>query len=144
MSKEPLSLKSNRPLTITYNFPISKTSTFWNELKKGNVFATRCKGCGKLHFPPVADCGNCGSSEIEWSKLTGKGQIVTFTQVVVKPASFSQESPYIVAVAELFEGVKVLAWLSGVEKEKVKVGMKVKLKPKIISGEKIAYEFVPA
>jgi len=143
MSKEP-SLKSNRPLTITYNFPINKTSKFWNELKKGYVFATRCKNCGKLHFPPVADCGICGFSEVEWTKLSGKGQIVTFTQIVVKPASFSQEPPYIVAVAELIEGVKVLAWLSGIEKEKVKIGMKVKLKPKVVSAEKIAYEFIPA
>jgi len=143
MSKDP-SLKSNRPLTITYNFPISKTSKFWNELKKGKVFATRCKNCGRLHFPPVADCGTCGSSEMEWTKLTGKGQIVTFTQVIVKPASFSQEPPYIVAVAELIEGVKVLAWLSGIEKENVKIGMKVKLEAKVVSAEKIAYEFVPA
>lgn len=142
MSKEP-SLKSNRPLTITYTLPISKTSKFWDELKNGKVFATRCKNCGKLHFPPVADCGSCGSSEIEWSKLTGKGNIVTFTQVVVKPASFSEDSPYIVAVAELIEGVKVLAWLSGVKKENVKIGMEVKLKPKVVSAKKIAYEFVP-
>jgi len=143
MSKEP-SLKSNRPLTITYNLPISKTSKFWDELKEGKIFATTCKNCGKLHFPPVADCGACGSSEIEWTKLNGEGHIVTFTEVIVKPASFSKEPKYIVAVAELIEGVKVLAWLSGIEKENVKIGMKVKLKSKVVSNKKISYEFVPA
>ena len=142
MSKAPY-LKSNRPLTITYNLPISKTSKFWEELKQGNVYATACKNCGKLYFPPVADCGSCGSSELEWTKLKGDGTLVTFTEVVVKPASFSDEPPYIVAVAELIEGVKVLAWLRGVKKEKVQVGMKVKLKAKVFSDKKVAYEFVP-
>jgi uncharacterized protein len=143
MSEAP-SLKSNRPLTITYNLPISKTTKFWKELKEGKVFATKCKNCGKPYFPPVADCGNCGSSEVEWTQLSGKGKLVTFTEVIVKPASFSKEPSYIVAVAELVEGVKVLAWLTGIEKEKITIGMKVKLEAKVVSDKKFAYEFVPA
>ena len=71
-------LKSNRPLTINYNLPISKTSKFWDELRKGKIFATTCKKCGKLHFPPVADCGKCGSSEIEWTELSGTATIPGF------------------------------------------------------------------
>ncbi|MFZ7136833.1 MAG: Zn-ribbon domain-containing OB-fold protein [archaeon] len=143
MSETP-SLKSNRPLTITYNLPISKTTKFWKELKEGKVFATKCKNCGKPHFPPVADCGNCGSSEVEWTQLSGEGKLVTFTEVIVKPASFSKEPSYIVAVAELVEGVKVLAWLTGIEKEKITIGMKVKLEAKVVSDKKFAYEFVLA
>ncbi|MCW4021987.1 MAG: Zn-ribbon domain-containing OB-fold protein [Candidatus Bathyarchaeota archaeon] len=143
MSEAP-SLKSNRPLTITYNLPISKTTKFWKELKEGKVFATKCKNCGKLYFPPVADCGNCGSSEVEWIQLSGEGKLVTFTEVIVKPASFSKEPSYIVAVAELVEGVKVLAWLTGIEKEKITIGMKVKLEAKVVSDKKFAYEFVLA
>jgi uncharacterized OB-fold protein len=143
MSKAP-SLKSNRPLTIIYNLPISKTAKFWDQLKEGKIFGTTCKNCGKLHFPPVADCGNCGSSEVEWTQLRGEGQIVTFTEVIVKPASFSKEPSYIVAVAELIEGVKVLAWLKGIDKEKITIGMKVKLEAKVVSNKKFAYEFVPA
>ncbi|MDG6222971.1 MAG: Zn-ribbon domain-containing OB-fold protein [Candidatus Bathyarchaeota archaeon] len=143
MNKAP-SLESNRSLIITYNLPISKTSKFWDELKQGKVYATKCKKCGKLVFPPVADCGPCGSSEIEWTELIGNGKIVTFTEVVVKPASFSEEPSYIVAIAKLSEGVKVLAWLSGIKKEKLHIGMKVKLKAKVFSDKKVAYEFVPA
>jgi uncharacterized OB-fold protein len=140
---KPLSLKSARTLTITYNLPISRTSKFWKELQKGKVYATTCLKCGKLYFPPVADCGDCGSSEVEWVELDGMGEVVTFTQVFVKPASFSEEPPYIVAIARLKEGVKALAWLTGVEREDVKVGMKVKLVAKVFSDRRVAYEFVP-
>ncbi|UCC57984.1 MAG: Zn-ribbon domain-containing OB-fold protein [Candidatus Bathyarchaeum sp.] len=140
---KPLTLKSNRTLQITYNLPISRTSKFWEGLKEGKIYATKCEKCGRLHFPPVADCGECGSSNMKWIELDGEGEIETFTQVVVKPASFSKESSYIVAIARLKEGVKALAWLIGVEREDVEVGMKVRLVARVTSDGRVAYEFVP-
>ena len=141
---KPLCLKSARTLKITYNLPISRTSKFWKGLEEGKVYATKCKKCGTLHFPPAADCGECNSSETDWVELNGEGELVTFTQVFVKPASFSEEPEYIVAVARLKEGINALAWLSGVKREDVKIGMKVKLVGKVFSDGRVAYEFVSA
>ena len=140
---KPLTLKSARTLHITYNLPISKTSKFWQGLKEGKIYATKCHKCGKLHFPPVADCGDCGSSQLTWTELGGEGEIETFTQVVVKPASFSKESNYIVAIARLKEGVRALAWLTGIEREDVKIGMKVRLVARVTSDGRFSYEFIP-
>jgi uncharacterized OB-fold protein len=140
---KPLTLKSARTLHITFNLPISKTSKFWEGLKEGKIYATKCQKCGKLHFPPVADCGDCGSSNAKWMELEGEGEIETFTQVVVKPASFSKESDYIVAIARLKEGVRALAWLIGVEREGVKVGMKVRLVARVTSDGRASYDFIP-
>ena len=140
---KPLALKSARTLQITYNLPISRTFKFWQGLKEGKIYATTCQKCGKLHFPPVADCGNCGSSNMKLTELDVEGEIETFTQVVVKPASFSEEPNYIVAIAQLKEGVRALSWLTGVERENVKIGMKVKLVAKAVSGDRVSYEFIP-
>jgi len=140
---KPLTLKSARTLHITYNLPISRTSKFWEGLREGKIYATKCQKCGKLHFPPVADCGDCGSSNMKWTELDGEGEIETFTQVVVKPASFSNESDYIVAIARLKEGVRALAWLIGVEREDVQVGMKVRLVARVTSDGRVSYEFIP-
>ncbi len=140
---KPLTLKSARTLHITYNLPISRTSKFWQGLKGGKIYATKCQKCGKLHFPPVADCGDCGSSNVKWIELEGEGEIETFTQVVVKPASFSKKPDYIVAIACLKEGVRALAWLIGVEREDVKVGMKVRLVARVTSDGRVSYEFIP-
>jgi uncharacterized OB-fold protein len=140
---KPLTLKSARTLHITYNLPISKTSKFWEGLKEGKIYATKCQKCGKLHFPPVADCGDCGSSNVTWMELEGEGEIETFSQVVVKPASFSNESDYIVAIARLKDGVRALAWLIGVEREDVKVGMKVRLVVRVTTDGRVSYEFIP-
>ena len=140
---KPLTLKSARTLHITYNLPISRTSKFWQGLKEGKIYATKCQKCGRLHFPPVADCGDCGSSNVMWTELEGEGEIETFTQVVVKPASFSNESNYIVAIAQLKEGVRALAWLIGVEREEVQGGMKVRLVARVTSDGRVSYEFIP-
>jgi len=142
MSEMP-TLRSVRPLKISYNIPINKTLKFWEGLKEGKIYATRCRKCGKLHFPPVADCGACLSSDVEWVELDGEGEIETFTHVIVRPASFSSEQPYTVAIARLKEGVRALAWLVGVKKRDVKVGMKVKLVAKVTSEGRPTYEFRP-
>lgn len=139
---KPLTMKSARTLQLTYNLPISRTSKFWEGLTKGKVYATKCRKCGKLHFPPVVDCGDCGSSNMQWIELDGEGKIVTFTEVVVKPASFSKEPPYIVAIARLKEGIRALAWLTDIERESVKVGLRVRLVAKMDSNGKANYQFI--
>ena len=141
MSEMP-TLRS-RPLNIIYNIPISKTLKFWEGIKEGKIYTTKCKKCGKLYFPPVGDCANCLSSEMEWVELSGEGEIETFTHVIVKPASFQNEPPYTVAIARLKEGVRALAWLTGVKKRDVKVGLKVKLVAKVTPEGRLTYEFKP-
>jgi hypothetical protein len=133
-----------RPLTLVQEIPISKTQKFWEGLKEGKVYATKCLKCGKLYFPPVADCSNCRSSEVEWVELSSEAEIETYTHVVVRPGSFQHFKPYTVAIGKLKEGVKVLAWLTGVKLSEVKTGMKVKLIAKVAQDGNPTYEFVPS
>ena len=135
-------LKS-RPLSLTYEIPISKTLKFWNGIKEGKMYTTKCKKCGKLFFPPVADCPTCLSSETEWVELSSEAEIETFTHVSVLPATFQKYEPYTIAIGKLKEGVRVLAWLKDVKREDVKVGMKVKLLPKVTPDGMLTYEFLP-
>jgi uncharacterized OB-fold protein len=137
------SIKS-KPITIVEEIPISKTLRFWEGLKQGKVYTTKCCKCGKLYFPPSADCPDCLSSQMEWVELTGEAEIDTFTHVVIRPTSFCQHKPYTVAIGKLVDGVKVLAWLTGFKLSQIKVGMKVKLVAKVDAEGNASYEFVPA
>lgn len=132
-----------RPLTLAQNIPISKTLKFWDGLKEGKVYATKCLKCGKLYFPPVADCSNCRASNVEWVGLSNEAEIETFTHVVVRPTSFQDFKPYTVVIGKLKEGVRVLAWLTGVKLSEIKPGMKVKLIAKTTPDGWSTYEFVP-
>jgi hypothetical protein len=124
------------------DIPISKTLKFWEGLKQGKVYATRCQACGKLYFPPQGDCPNCLSTELEWIELSNEAEIETFTHVVIRPTTFQQYKPYTVAIGRLKEGVKVLAWLTGFKLSEVKVGMKAKLVAKVSQEGNLTYEFV--
>ena len=134
----------SRRLELSYNIPISKTKKFWDGLREGKICGTKCRRCGKLYFPPVADCGECYSSEMDWVELSGEGEIVTFTHIIVRPKSFQDQQPYTVAIAHLKEGVKALAWLRDVRRKDIKVGMKVKLVPRVSEEGRVTYEFRPA
>jgi uncharacterized OB-fold protein len=145
MSKvPPPSIKSARPITLVHELPISKTANFWEGLKQGKLLTTRCRKCGGVSFPPAGDCAKCLSSDVEWVELSGEAQLETYTEITIPPASFARYGQYLVAIGKLKEGVKVLAWLTGVKRESVKVGMNLKLTAKVTPEGRATYEFVPA
>jgi uncharacterized OB-fold protein len=136
------SIKS-REIKLVQDIPISKSLKFWEGLKKGKVYATKCRQCGKLYFPPNVDCPDCLTTELDWIQLSSEAEVETFTHVVIRPTTFQQNKPYTVAIGKLKEGVKVLAWLTGFKLSEVKVGMKVKLIAKTSAEGNPTYEFVP-
>ena len=133
----------SRPITLIYDIPNSKTLRFWDGLKQGKIYATRCKKCGKAVFPPVADCAACFSSEMEWFELQGEAEIEAFTHIIIRPASFQQEKPYTVAIGRVQGGLKVLTWLKDAKLSSIRVGMKVKLVVRPNSEGEPIYLFVP-
>jgi uncharacterized OB-fold protein len=132
----------SREIKVVQDIPIGKILKFWEGLKEGKVYATKCKKCGRILFPPAADCPDCLMSDVEWILLSEEAEIETFTYVVVRPTSFQQHKPYAVAIGRLKEGVRVLAWLSGFKLSEIKVGMKAKLVAKINPEGNPTYEFV--
>jgi uncharacterized OB-fold protein len=129
---EQQTLKS-RALTLTHEIPISRTKTYWEGLKEGKVFATKCKKCGKVYYPPQVDCPRCLTSDIEWIQLF-VGRLETFTQVYLKPQGFTQyEDNYIIAIVETKEGAKIMGWLEEKDIGVAKIGMLVKVSAKTMS-----------
>jgi len=130
-----------REVKVAPEIPISKTLPFWEGLKQGKVMTTKCRKCGKIYFPPVADCGECLSSDMEWLELSGEAEIEAFTHIVVRPLTFMNERPYTVAIGRLKEGIRVVAWLTDFKKSEVKVGVKAKLKAFVTPDGNIMYVF---
>jgi hypothetical protein len=133
----------SRPLKLVFEIPTSRTQRFWEGIKDGEIYTTRCKGCGTLHFPPVGDCPECLSSEMEWVKLDGRGEVEAFTHVIARPLSFQHHEPYTIVIGRLIEGVRVLAWLRDVDITEVEVGMRVRLTVGTTPEGETTYWFVP-
>jgi uncharacterized OB-fold protein len=117
----------------------TKIADFVKHLEEGEIPATKCKACGKLYFPPRADCIDCLSSDVEWIPLSGRGRLITYTTANFAPAGF--EAPYTLALAELEEGVRVFTRISkDVKEDEIELGMDVKLVPIRLDDERITYE----
>ncbi|MFQ5710851.1 MAG: Zn-ribbon domain-containing OB-fold protein [Candidatus Geothermarchaeales archaeon] len=130
--KKELPSMSSRPLHYSHKIPILKTRLFWEKLKEGKVYATRCKKCGKLYYPPQDDCTQCLASDVEWVELGKTVTLETYTQVHIKPQGFTQYEPYTIAIARTTEGIKVMGWLEDAAPEDARVGMKLEMSTKTL------------
>ncbi len=143
MPEEPF-LHSRRTLTLRFDIPIGRTHEFWDALKQGRFITTKCSACGNVTFPPQADCPKCMGGKFEWVELGREATLVTFTYVQITPASFADSDPYIIAIGELSNGLKVLAWLEGVQPERAKPGMKLRVETRTSKEGSPYYVFVAA
>ena len=111
--------------------PCTKVGEFAEHLKNGKIMGTRCKQCGTVTFPPRADCEKCMASDWEFVQYSGKAKLVTFTQISAAPTGFEDMVPYTIGVADLPEGGRVLAWVRDIEPKELRIGMDMKLVPRI-------------
>ncbi len=102
---------------------------FWREIQsRYNLVGSKCGSCGKVDFPPRAVCPDCGRKSIgkmQSFKLCGKGTVVTYTTIYDAPSQFDMQKPYVMAIVEMDEGVRLTTQLINVKPEDVKIGMKV-------------------
>jgi len=143
MAEETPSITS-RPITFTHKVPILKTRRFWEKLEEGEVYATKCRKCGRLYYPPQGDCAHCLSSDVEWVKLSKEAILETYTHALHRPAGFNQYEPYTIAIARTRDGVCVMGWLEDVELKDVKVGMKLEMSTKKLPDGFLVITFKPS
>lgn len=122
----------------------TRAAAFVDYLEKGELRATRCARCGKVYFPPRADCAGCLGNDMEWVKIEGEGSLISYTRVNYGPAGFEAAVPYTLALVD-FNGVKVFGQLSAdLPETAVRVGMLLKPVVVTLPDGQVTYEFLPA
>jgi len=99
---------------------------FWDGCKAGEIRLQRCEDCGRFRYPPSPLCRQCLSLKSSWVKSKGTGTV--FSYVVYHQAfhkGFQEEIPYIVALIDLEEGVRLVSRIKNCPIEAVSIGMKV-------------------
>ena len=123
----------------------TKAAPFVDHLDKGKLAGTRCKSCGAVYFPPRADCSGCLSSAMEWSEVTGKGKLISYSKLIYAPTGFEADLPYTIALVEFENGMKVFGRLSKVFKdEDLAIGMPLGYEVVRLANDHISYEFKKA
>lgn len=77
---------------------------YWAAAAKGCLVAQACAACGRLRWPPRPACAECGSLEIAWRTLRGRGRVYSWTVVgrAMLPG-FADRVPYTVVIVEAEE-----------------------------------------
>ena len=123
----------------------TKVADFVNYLEEGKIMATRCSKCGKLYFPPRADCPDDLSTDMTWKKLSGRCKLLTYTTAHFAPTGFEDDLPYTIALARCEEGVKVYALLSkDINENEIYIGMDLRVTPLRLPNGRITYELKKA
>lgn len=80
---------------------------FWEGCTAGKLVVQRClaAGCGQFVYYPRVCCPHCGGGDLEWTEVSGRARIVSYT-AVHRPQheSFYPEAPILFIVVRLDEG----------------------------------------
>ena len=131
-----------KPLPV----PDPDSLSFWQGASQNKLLIQRCRACGHHHFPPSNVCAACGSDEIEWVEASGLGRVFSWIVVVhpVPKPVYAADVPYVVALVELDEGVRMPTNIIGCDPGQVSAGMRVKVVFRRVSEEIVLPLFQPA
>ncbi len=112
--------------------PHTKVADFARHLKDGRLMGSRCTACGLVSFPPRADCSACRHGEFEFTELSGRGTVMTFTTIEAAPAGFEDDVPFHLGVIDLEETGRLLANFGDtIDPEQIAIDMPVQVVPRI-------------
>jgi uncharacterized OB-fold protein len=113
-----------KPLPIIDN----DTKVFWEACNNERLVIQQCLDCSSYIFYPRIICPHCMSGQIEWKEVSGKGKVYSYT-VARRPAdpNFSDDVPYVVALVELDEGVRMMTNIINTSVESVHCEMEVEV-----------------
>jgi uncharacterized OB-fold protein len=120
------------------------TETFWSEARAARLTIPRCLDCGRHHFYPRALCPHCHSDRLEWSQVSGRGTIHSYTIVRRAPGpAFAADVPYAVVLIDLAEGPRMLSNLVGAKVDTIRIGDTVEVVFDAVTDEVTLPSFRP-
>ena len=121
---------------------------FWDAAAQNKLTMQRCQDCRVWVWTPRPSCNECGSERVEWTSMSGRGEVYSFTvirQVVGRAASkaFEPEIPFVVAWVDLDEGPRMITNIVIDDAEKLVIDQPLTFVPAEEQGHGIA-RFKPA
>lgn len=122
---KPEAKKIPRPLPRPNSY--MNTQPFWEAAKNGKLVIQFCKDTGLPQFFPRPVSLANGRRNLEWREVSGKGTVYSYTNTYSAWPGHEDRVPYLVALVELAEGVRIMCNLLNVKADAVTIGMPVKL-----------------
>jgi uncharacterized OB-fold protein len=111
-----------RPMPV----PSALSRPFWDAAATGRLCIQQCSVCGRYEWTPIDACSACLTETLDWQQVSGRGSLYSYS-IVHRPQSPGFEVPYIVAIVELDEGVRMLTDLIDTDGADIAIGMPVEV-----------------
>jgi uncharacterized OB-fold protein len=105
----------------------NESRPFWEGLARGELRIQRCDSCGKAVFYPRSICPHCFADRLSWITASGRGTIYSYTVAHQAFGPFAADAPFVVAIVELEEGVRMMTRIIDAPRERVAVGVPVRV-----------------
>jgi uncharacterized protein len=108
-------------------FVHGEEAVYFDYCARGELRLQFCARCRRHIFYPRALCPDCLGDDLEWVAAGGRGVVHTYT-VQYRPAGgYRGATPYVVAVVDLEEGVRMLTRIAA-PVDQVRIGLPVVLR----------------
>jgi uncharacterized OB-fold protein/acyl dehydratase len=110
------------------------TEFFWDGTAIGELRIQRCGSCGALRHPPGPMCPRCGAARPEYDVAAGTGEVYSYV-VHHHPPVPGRKPPFVVALVQLPEAVRIVGELLDIPPQRVRVGLPVRVAFIRVDGE---------
>ena len=99
---------------------------FFEGAARGELWMQRCVETGRLQYYP-RPCSIRTGGPVDWVRCSGRGTVHSFTIIRTNypEPHFQLLAPYVVAMIELAEGVKMMSNVTGCSVTEVRIGLPV-------------------
>jgi uncharacterized OB-fold protein len=126
--------------------PDPDSAPFWAGCREHRLLLQRCAACGAFRYPPGPVCPHCRARESAWVQSEGRGRVYSWIVVThpVPKEVYAADVPYVVALIELDEGVRIASNVVGCAPAEVRGDMRVEVRFDDVAPGITLPKFAPA
>jgi len=134
-------MQQQRPIPI----PDLDSAAYWEAARRHELVLQRCRSCDRFRFYPRSHCPYCFSGSFAWQSASGRGTVYSFTIIHRAPSpGFEAKVPYVLALIDLSEGVRMMSNITECDPNDVEIGMPVEIAFEDLSDTISLPQFRPA
>ena len=124
--------------------PDELSNPFWDAVNERRLMVQNCTACNTLQYPPRPACRDCGSDNLDWREMSGRGHILSYMVVADgRLARTRPDQPFNLAVITLDEDPRINFYsnLPGVPVRQVPVGAPVEVTFEEVAPGQLIHEW---
>jgi uncharacterized OB-fold protein len=111
-----------------------ESQPYWEGIAQGELRIQYCRQCRRHVFYPRSLCPHCHSEDLTWVVASGRGTIYSYTVAHRAFGPFATEVPFVIAIVELEEGVRMLTRILDAPRERLRIGAAVRVTFEPVAG----------